>query len=105
MMYSGGSPEATCAYPVRERPGDVFEIIVIEEVGGVERHPLADPTDDGCADVCVHIPEARAEDALPDGGDAGLQGLLLAVAGVQGALEAGDALLTHGRGMLSLWQH
>ena len=88
-----GCLSTVCAYPVRERPGDVFEVVVVEEVGGVERHPFADPADDGRADVRVHISKARAEDALPDGGDAGLQGARLAVAGVQGALEAGDALL------------
>lgn len=44
--------------PVREGPSKVFQVLVVDEIGGVEADPGADALDDNGADVGRHISEA-----------------------------------------------
>ena len=51
-------------HPIREGPSEVFEVLVVDEVGGVEADPGANALDDNCADVGGHIAEAVCAHSL-----------------------------------------
>lgn len=89
-MYAAGTGGRT--HPVGEGPGDVFEVVVLEEVGGVEADPGADALDDGGADVGRHVAEAVRADGLEQRRHHRLELLHLPVAICQRALERRHSL-------------
>lgn len=91
-LINGGQD---AAHPVGEGPGDVFEVVVLQEVGGVEADPRADTLDDNGADVGGHVAEAVRADGLKEAGHHALQLLHLPVACAQRALERRHTVASH----------
>ncbi len=76
------------AHPVGEGPGDVFQVVVLQEVGGVEADPRPDAGDDDGADVRCNVPESVRGDGLEEASHHALQLLHLPVACAQRALKS-----------------